>query len=284
MATLLVETDIDVISKQRELVTEALGENGVYLRLKDTLEELMDDGEVKGVDRAKLISETLASMTASITANSMSTALQWGTQEKELALKKEELEYQLDILKLQADKLEIDTDGSLADKQLKQAQLLRVYGTKTTDAEGNVTSLGDNGREYETIEGIKQDTANKKLQEPQIISQTEEVQARTHKLVADTYVNHGLFTGYTITDSGINGATKVATGYKTLSDMNKSVAVEQAKGYAWNAWANAASSGSSMIGTLIAAEIPDLDPTTYLNTWQTAVGKLNGVTEADVTI
>ena len=66
--------------------------------------------------------------------------------------------------------------------------------------------------------------------------------------------------------------------------MNKQVAKEQAKGYAWNAWSNAASSSAGMIGTLVAAEIPDLDPTTYLTTWSTAVSKLNTVTEPVISI
>jgi len=45
-------------------------------------------------------------------------------------------------------------------------------------------------------------------QENQIESQTNQIYAQIHKLVADTYVNHGMFTGYTITNTGITGASK----------------------------------------------------------------------------
>ena len=92
-----------------------------------------------------------------------------------------------------------------------------------------------------------------------------------------------MFTGYTISENGITGTSKQVQPYVTLSEMNKKVAAEQAKGYSYNAWSNAASSSSGMIGTLIAAEVPNLDPTTYLNTWKVAVDKLNSVVSPVIT-
>ena len=284
--TISLDTSIDVVSKQRELVTEALGADGVYIRMKETLEELLQDGEIKGTDRAKVVGETIANMSANITANAMNTALQWAAQEKELVLKKTEMEYQLDVLAQQKEKLVADTLIAENDKRLKQAQLLRVYGTYVSNTDGDIVSLGDNGKEYVGMQNVIQDTANKALLQEQIISQTEEVQARTHKLVADTYVNHGLFTGYTITNNGIANATKVGTGYVTLSELNKQVAKEQAKGYAWNAWSNAASSSAGMIGTLVASEIPELvdDATAALATWSGVVTNLKNVTPPTISI
>ena len=69
-----------------------------------------------------------------------------------------------------------------------------------------------------------------------------------------------------------------------MSDLQKQVAAQQAKGYSYNAWSNAATGASGMIGTLIAAEIPDLDPTQYLTLWSTAMGKLNGITEPTIAL
>lgn len=37
MATILVETDLDVVSKQRQLVEEALWPDSVYIRMKETI-------------------------------------------------------------------------------------------------------------------------------------------------------------------------------------------------------------------------------------------------------
>jgi len=282
--TISVSTSLDVVDRYRELTAAALDGDSIYIRAKETATKLYDDSEMTDKEKAELIGTTIASMATSMSASSMQLALQWESQEAELGLKKEELEYKIDLMKLEAEKAEQDTASSEANKHLLQAKLIREYGVKTVNSDGDVIDLDDSGMVYEQIRASIQDTSNKALLAPQIVSQTEEVQARTHKLVADTYVNHGLFTGYTISDNGIASATKVATGYITLSDMNKQVAKEQAKGYAWNAWSNAASSSAGMIGTLVAAEIPDLDPTTYLTTWSTAVSKLNTVTEPSISI
>ena len=45
MATILIETDLDVVSKQRLLVEEALGPDSVYIRMKETLIDLIDKSE-----------------------------------------------------------------------------------------------------------------------------------------------------------------------------------------------------------------------------------------------
>lgn len=282
--TVLTTADLDVVNKQRELTTEALGPDGVYIRLKETLIDLMDKGEIKGTDRANVVSTTLANLAGQITSGAMQTALAWAGKEKELELKKREMEYQLELLRQQGILTENQVIDSLAGRQLKQAQRIREYGIATTDSNGNVTSLTDTGKVYAEQANVEQDTVNKALLPSQITAQTEEVHARTHKTVADTYVNHGIYTWTDITDKGVTGVVKAATGYTTLSELQKQVAAQQAKGYSYNAWSNAATGASGMIGTLVAAEIPDLDPSAYLSLWQTAMGKLNGITEPTITI
>jgi len=284
--TILTETDLDVTCKQRELVQEALGPDGVYIRMKETLLELAEKGGLKDTQKAELISTTVSSMVNSITSASMSTALQWAAQEKDLALKKLQLEYELANTGLENEILEYKKEESLANVQLLQAKRIRDYGIAVFDNDGNVVSLGDNGRLYEEEKAVKQDTLNKVDLNTQIKSQTEEVQARTHKIVADTYVNHGIYTWSTISDTGITGVQKTAIGYVTLSDLNKEVAKEQAKGYAWNAWSNSASASAGMIGTLIAAEIPELvdDAQAALENWTNATVKLNNIQEPTISI
>ena len=282
--TVLTTTDLDVVEKQRQLVEESLGPDGVYIRLKETLIDLMDKGEIKGTDRANVVSTTLANLAGQITSGAMQTALAWAGKEKELELKKREMEYQLELLRQQGILTENQVIDSLAGRQLKQAQRIREYGIATTDSNGNVTSLTDTGKVYAEQANVEQDTVNKALLPSQITAQTEEVHARTHKTVADTYVNHGIYTWTDITDKGVTGVVKAATGYTTLSELQKQVAAQQARGYSYNAWSNAATSSSGMIGTLIAAEIPDLDPTQYLVLWQTAMSKLNGITEPTIAL
>ena len=280
MATILIETDLDVVSKQRLLVEEALGPDSVYIRMKETLIDLIDKGEIKGTDRAKVVGETIAQMSASITANVMNTGLQWAEAEKKLALQKEEMQKQLDILEQNKLLITNQVATSLADRQLKQAQLRREYGTPTLDSDGNVTGLGDDGKEYASILNIQADTSNKAKQAEVLDATKQQNWAQTHKIVADTYINHGVFTWTGLTNAGLTGVTKANTGYTTLSDMQKVVSGEQAKGYSYNAWSNAASAGASMLGTLAGAEIQSIDSTSWaemINLWKTPTTKLGAI-------
>jgi hypothetical protein len=287
MATILIETDLDVISKQRKLVEEALGPDSIYIRMKETLLDLLDDGSIKGTDKAKVVGETIAQMSASITANVMSTGLAWAEAEKKLALQKEELEKQLDILIQNKLLTENQVANSLAERQLKQAQLLRMYGTPTKDSDGNVVLLGNDGKEYLTMEGIQADTANKEIQSEVLTSAKEQNWAQTHKIIADTYINHGVFTWTNIGSNGVTGVNKTNTAYVTLSDLQKQVSKEQARGYVYNAWANAASAGASMLGTLAGAELESIPSATWtemINLWKNPTQKLGNELAPNISI
>lgn len=287
MATILIETDLDVVSKQRLLVEEALGPDSVYIRMKETLIDLIDNSELKGTDRAKVVGDTIAQMSASITANVMNTGLQWAEAEKRLALQKAEMERQLDILDQNKLLIANQVVTSLADRQLKQAQLRREYGTPTLDSDGNVTGLGDDGKEYTSILNIQADTANKALQGSVLVAQKESTYAQTHKIVADTYVNHGVFSWTALGSTGVTGVMKTNTGYVTLSDLQKQVSKEQARGYVYNAWSNAASAGASMLGTLAGAEIesiPSSSWTEMINLWKVPTQNLGNSVAPTITI
>lgn len=278
-----LETSIDVISKHRELVAEALGPDSVYIRMKETLDSYFKEGALSEPAIAELVTKTISAMSNSITSQTMTTALQWASKEKELVLQKEEIEYKIDAVKLANQKAEFDRDNAEALKIYTQAKTIREMGQPVI-VNGSVASLPDSGKEYQMILGLQKDVELKEVQKTNYAAQTKQVQAQVHKLVADTYVNHGMFTGYTIADNGVTGTSMIPQAWTTLSDMNRRVAAEQAKGYAYNAWANAASSSSGMIGTLVAAEIANqtlVDST--LATWQTAVNKINSIAAPSLT-
>ena len=283
MALELIETSLDVICKQRALVQEALGGDSAYIRLKETLEVLLQEGSTNNAETAKVIAETLANLSGQITNSTMSTALEWAKSERELALRKEELALKMEILEYEKQKAKQEVGIALANKQLLQAQMIRVFGTPTLDVDGNVVLLADEGEKYYGIENMKVDTDNKTKTGLGILAQTEGTYAQTHRLVADTYVNHGVYKWTALDSTGLTGVLK-GSSHVTLSDMQKQVAAEQAKGYAYNAWGNAASSSGGMIGTLIAAEIPNLDPTEYLTLWKSSVNKINGITTPVISI
>lgn len=278
--TILMETTLDVVSKQQALVQEALGPDSAYARLKENLELMYENTDIKAQDKANAITNALTSYVVSVTNAAMTTGLQWADKEKELALQKAEMEYKLSLIDQQTKQAVAQTEGLTAEKQVKQAQLIREYGIATKDANGNVTALDNSGKEYASIQNINADTSNKAKQADVLDATKQQTWAQTHKIVADTYINHGVFTWTGLTNSGLTGVTKTSTGYTTLSDLQKVVSGEQAKGYSYNAWSNAASAGASMLGTLAGAEIQSIDATSWaemINLWKTPTTKLGAI-------
>ena len=145
MATIQIETNLDVIKKQRALVKEALGKEGVYIRTKETLIDLLNAGALSNVEKGKIIATTLSNMTSQITSSTMSTALQWASREKELALEKLKAEKELDILIQNELKIKSEIKTDVATRDALQAKLLREYGKTTKDADGNIIGLSDEG-------------------------------------------------------------------------------------------------------------------------------------------
>lgn len=155
MAIILIDTTLDVVKKQKELAAALTDEDSIYIRMKDTLVDLLEKGEIKGTDRARVVSETISQMAVNLTNTSLTTALAWQAQEKELALKKEELEVRLDILQKEVDKAKEDARLAKESVRLAQAKRIREYGDATFDQDGNVIALSDEGLVYEQEQLVK---------------------------------------------------------------------------------------------------------------------------------
>ena len=155
MAIILLDTTLDVVKKQKELAAALTDEDSIYIRMKETLGDLLEKGEIKGTDRARAVSETISQMAINLTNTSLTTALAWQAQEKELALKKEELEVRLDILQKEVDKAKEDARLAKESVRLAQAKRIREYGDATFDKDGNVVLLSDEGLVYEQEQLVK---------------------------------------------------------------------------------------------------------------------------------
>lgn len=255
MATISLATELDVIAKYEELVMESLGSTSLYIRTKETIQEFFDNGNLKDTDKAQIIASVLSSLNTSVVSSSMSTALQWASAEKELALKKLELEKQLDILTqdilLKTEQVEKMGYESIA----IQAQTKKTYGTPTV-VNGVLTGLAADGKMTYEITLLQQQDTNMEKEALILDSKLNESYAAIHKVVADTYVNYGSWT-YTLGSGGVSTAPVATTGvgYDSLSSVQRAIAKEQANGYAYNAWANGLTGTSSMLGTAIASEL-----------------------------
>lgn len=272
MATITLKSDLDVISRYEALVSASLGGESVYARLKDTVDRLVKDGDLSDTEKGKIIAEVLGGLSNSISNSSMQTALQWASNEKDIELKKLELAKQLDIL---------DAEGKLRDAQVLkakwegisiQASTERLYG-KPSVVNGVVMSLSPAGKVLAEINLLEQQVLSAKEEVKLVKSRLNESHAAIHKTVADTVVNYGPWI-YEVGANGVTSASQGSTSLIPLSDVQRTIAKEQARGYAWNAWANAATSSAGMLGTAIASDgdIPDIEGLTKL--WKGVVEKL----------
>jgi hypothetical protein len=253
MATISLTTELDVLNKYTALLKESLGSESVYIRAKETIEDLAREGDLPDSEKAKMIAEVVGGLSGSLANASMSAALQWASSEKELAFKKIQLEKELDIL---------DSDKELKDVQIEkvktedvatQAQMIRTYGTPTVDANNLVTSLSDSGKVHEDIQLVRANVIKVGKENNVLDSKLKESHVAIHKVVADTYRNYGTYT-YSITDQGVTGVSGTSNNV-TLSDLQQVIAEEQSKGYAYNAWANAATSSASFLATALSSDL-----------------------------
>jgi hypothetical protein len=253
MEKISLTTELDVLNKYTALLKESLGSESVYIRAKETIEDLAREGDLPDSEKAKMIAEVVGGLSGSLANASMSAALQWASSEKELAFKKIQLEKELDIL---------DSDKELKDVQIEkvktedvatQAQMIRTYGTPTVDANNLVTSLSDSGKVHEDIQLVRANVIKVGKENNVLDSKLKESHVAIHKVVADTYRNYGTYT-YSITDQGVTEVTGTSNNV-TLSDLQQVIAEEQSKGYAYNAWANAATSSASFLATALSSDL-----------------------------
>lgn len=250
-----VEIPLDVISKYNSLVQESLGGDSVYIRAKETLQDLFDNNDISSTDKASAIGNAISNMVNSVTSTSMTTALEWAKYEKELALKKLELDKQLAILGHEGDLKEAQVKQVDVQTRLAMVESRRMHGVGTFDANtGVLLSLTEEGKVWNDMQLVSQQRLNAAEENDLIKSKVNESKAAIHKIVADTYVNYGSYSyAFTSSGEGIESVTANHGTYKTLSDTQRDIAIEQGKGYTYNAWANALTGSASMVGTAMAS-------------------------------
>lgn len=279
MATISLSSELDVIGKYKELVEQSLNGDSVYIRTKETLQEMFQDDTITSKERSELLGVVLNNINNVIVSSSMSTALQWAAKEKDIALQKLELEKQLDILDNEKLKTENEANRIRNADLVQQAESLRQNGAMIVVGD-KVVGLSDTGVQYENILLTREKVESENKAQALSDAKLDETNAGIHKIIADTYVNYGMYSGYSITGTGVTGVTdQTPTGLTTLSDAQLVIAKEQAKGYSWNAWANAATGLGSTIGVALTSETDIFtgDNAGILTSWKDVVNKLKNI-------
>lgn len=254
MATISITSDLDVADKYEALVKQSLSGTSAYIRAKETIQDLVDSGAIDEAQKAEIISNIVGSVVNNINSSSMSTAMAWAQAEKDIALKKLELAKQLDILDQENLVKQAQIEQIENGIRLAKVESKRMHGTATFDANDNIISLDSTGKVYTDM--VLTQAQTDKTGEEQLLVQQKitESHAAVHKIVADTYVNYGNYTYSGLNGNGITAVSANHGSFKTLSNTQQEIAIEQAKGYVYNAWANALTGSASMLGTAIAAE------------------------------
>lgn len=277
--TITVTDELDVVCKYKELLSSSLDVDSIYIKTKETIQDMFDKGYIKDDNIAEIVTQVLVQANASLVTSSMSTALGWANAEKEVALKKLELAKQLDILDGQIRLTNAQANKTANEDIATQANTIRQNGMPTV-VDGKVLSLTDTGAVYENILLTREKVQSEDKAQELSDAKVKETHASINKLVADTYVNYGMFSGYTIGESGLIGVQDhTPTGYHTLSYIQGAIAKEQAKGYAYNAWANAASGLGSTIGVALTSETDIFTGTNdpIITSWKTTIDNLRDV-------
>jgi hypothetical protein len=239
---------------------------------------MFDRGLIRGNDTANALAQVLSSINTGLVNSSMQTALQWAIEEKNIELKKLELEKQLDILSNDIALREAQAAKTVSEDLALQASNLRDNGVATV-LNGKVVFLDASGTKHENILATRAQVDKMEAEIDMTEAKKTEIYAGVHKIVADTYANYGAYSGYIISATGVTGITDITpASYTTLSDAQLAIAKEQAKGYAYNAWANAASGLGSTIGVALTSETNIFtDNPTLLTSWRTTIENLRDV-------
>lgn len=277
--TASVSSTIDVPNKFNTLITQALDGTSAYIRAKETIEDLVSSGALDDASKAEVISGLLANITSSLTGTSMNAALEWAKYEKEVELRKLKDDIELGILDKEDLFKQAQIDKLRLDSRLAKVESKRMYGTSTFVGE-DLVSLVDEGKVWEDMQLVGEQT-DKVIEETKLVQQkTNESYAAIHKIVADTYTNFGNFTYTGLGATGLPTITRNDAGHTSLSDTQQDIAIEQAKGYSYNAWANALTGSSSILGTAMASGDLDVNSGVGKYLMDAAIGAARNLQEA----
>lgn len=274
MAVITVPDTLDVLEKFECLMKESVSSESVYIRTKETINQFFKESSLNSADKTNALTTVLGSMSTSITAAAMQAAIQWASAERDLALRKLQLAKELDAIDADTIIKEAQAEKLYYDSIAVQAETIRMMGTPTV-VNKKVLSLAPEGKFWQDIKVGEQQESNMVKESLILDSKLNESFAAIHKTVADTVVNFGAWQ-YDLSSGGINTRpTKTPNAVVPLSDIQRVIAIEQAKGYSYNAWANGVTSSAGMLGTMMASDLAP-DPT-IINTFKDILLSLKNV-------
>jgi hypothetical protein len=257
--------DIDITETYKKLMKASTGEDSIYLRAKETLQDLYETTSgLSDTQKATLIGQGIIDIAKDMTSNAMQMALKIDTENRDAAYALTKLKEETRLTTAQVAKVEKDID--LAGKNLwiatvtgwkMQAEAYRDYGIQTWNQLETDMILAQNAyTEY----GTKVETLKK-------------AKVDTYATYANSYRQNGKVNYTTnITDGSFATVTAVAEG---LTYQQTKVAERQRQGFDDNMRQHVVNSSASMVSMLLATEASGINYTPYLDKWSTAASYLS---------
>ena len=261
--------DLDVKSIYKELMSASTEVGSIYLKVKETITDYVDKGDLTAKERAEIVAKTIADLAQGMTLNTLNAAIKIAQENRDAEYTLTKLKEDTRLTTAQVAKIEADIENADADKDLKilagwkaQGELYRDYGVHTWDYTllPTVLPIGAYSTYGTKVETIKMSQAN------------------VYNGYATAYRQNGVVVP--VIDTSTGWLTNATTGdTKGLSYWQTKVAERQEKGFDDNARQHVANSSATMISMLLSSEEAALvdDASRALAKWTTAVDYLNQV-------
>jgi len=239
-------TSMDVISRYKLLMRATLEEDSIYERSKKTIYEYLKDSSLTETEKAKIVTEQLASMTNSLSNSSMSIAFNWANADAKVG-------YETALINAQAEQTQQQAKKVAADICLLNAQERNSCASTTATL---ASSIRDNGRvlEYDPNDPC---VPLKLYDEGVKYVQMDNYEATKYSTLADSFRKSGKVTlavdSADGTLKGISGDDNGHTNSQTQVALRQVVSFEDSKRN------HAVNASSQTIGQMIASEA-ELDP------------------------
>jgi hypothetical protein len=257
--------DIDITDTYKKLMQASVGQDSVYLKAKETLNDYYaTSAGLTDVQRATMLSQSIVDISKDITNSAMQMALKIDTENRDAAYALTKLREETRLTTANVAKTEKDIE--MADKNLWiatvsgwkiQAEAYRDFGVQTwnqleTAKILDVTAYVDYGTKVETLKKAKVDT---------------------YATYANSYRQNGKVNYTTnVADGSFSTITADNTG---LTYFQTRVADRQRQGFDDNMRQHVVNSSASMVSMLLSTEASGINYTPYLDKWSTAASYLS---------
>ena len=273
--------DLDVITIYKDLMKVSTGPDSGYIRAKETLQAILDGGQLKGSEEANMVAQTISGIASSITSSALQAAIEIAKENRNgkyvlTKMREDTLLTQQQREKLAEDTANATKEGALVDQKVKESIIDGWVKQAAMEKDSGVTL--DNLPLIDTTTNM---TSTMITDKGMKWEQEQQIKMSVYATLAKSFRESGTVT-WTV-DPGTNKITTITDLAPTapgLTRQQELVAIRQRQAFDDNKVQHAANSSANMIGLLLSASDSGAITTADVTKWRLAVDELNSVTPA----